>query len=184
MLLSILVALLGSVSAVTIKVLLAYSSIFGLGWVFSVIFYPILWVRFLAIYTAAIVLFARSAFIAREGKAAAEERIKGAPLRGRATASILGGLRMAGFPPTPGFIIKIKVGLTHLGVVGASWALGGLLLRSVFLLGLYTRAIVYSFMGEGEGGELFPSSAAQRLVFVLVLIFFGAIWLYVSGCNA
>jgi len=74
--------------------------------------------------------------------------------------SLMGGLRMAGFPPMPGFFIKLKIGLTCLLVVERSLFLLGLVMGSVFFLGIYL-SVTGVYLTDQARGWLFASALGK-----------------------
>lgn len=60
---------------------------------------------------------------------------------------VLGGLRIRGFPPTPGFFIKIWAGVVCIATQQI-FVIVILTLSSVFFLNLYMQIILYVFQGS------------------------------------
>lgn len=97
--------------------------------------------------------------------------------------ALAGGLRMAGFPPFPGFIIKLSA-ISWGAISGLGRPLLVLLVAvSVFFLALYLRALVRRLIA-GEGRWRTPpfGSLGPIALFVFVVIPI-ATWLFPVGVT-
>ncbi len=166
-------AVAGSLGCLSIKTLLGVSSVFRLGWVFLMCSRGWQWVIFLRIYTLGVVAFLLPFSISRGSPFS-----KVSPLRGGliGALALVGGLRIAGFPPTPGFYIKVQA--LFIGLNQPSWTgtLVILVSASVFFLNLYLRALIQYFLTRlkrwwGFGG-ITSLLGGVSLIAALVAVYF------------
>lgn len=164
----------GRLRSLTLKTLLGYSSVFRIGWVIAIMASEGLWPRFLRVYTLGVIAFisplkgtAGESFLSR---GAVEQRgVLGA-------VGLIGGLRMAGFPPTPGFLIKLQATL-HIVYCGARLLVAsGLVAMSIFFLNLYLGVLTRRIF-RGLSGSLADVRGRGPLWGLLVLIIGGMLCL-------
>lgn len=147
--LTVLVALLGRIGQISIKKILAYSSVFGLSWLIAIKGSFTLAFLFLRIYGVGL-LGVISRLSVRLSPNLSVTRIQHFRM-GVKTRIIVNLLRMGGFPPLLGFVLKVLV-VTHLLRVALTRVRAILVQASIVMLYIYTRSCVHGFIQNLSSG--------------------------------
>ncbi len=169
---------LGRLRVNQIKKLLAYSSVFGLAWVFAVLKDAMFWLLFLRTYTLGMALFV-GPFLQDWLEDLSENNKSIRPFMG--IARILGRLSIAGFPPSPGFFLKFQA--LALGVLSQVrvGVLSLMVVSSIFFLALYISAVLPHFTGYGRlRGHSENSMQIFLLVAIMILLVVVLVWFQVG----
>lgn len=170
----IIFRVLGSLGQIRLKGLLAYSSVFGIRWVLASIGRPEIWLIFLGVYVWSAILFSAIAQ-GDEREFLWGGRIGGSSIFLKLRA-IFGSLSMAGFPPTPGFTVKVWI-LLERRLEFSSVLNFGLVLSSIFFLSLYIQFRLNLFTNERGGiGGLNPRFGSSICFRVLMLFTSLMLW--------
>ena len=176
-----LVGVIGSIGQTSLKFLLGYSSVFGVRWLWLGRAYLELWALFLVVYTFRALCFSRLWWGDERGGVWGGE-VKEIPLILK-VVPIVGGLRMAGFPPLPGFFMKVwllSAGSLEVGRI----LRGSLLMLAIFFLFLYVQFLLMFF--NSEILSLSPNNPNRRdmwAFWVLIGVFLCLILIYRLGVT-
>ena len=141
----VITAVLGSVGQNALKKVLAYSSVFGLGWLLAISsFFPLIFIFLVGYGLALLSVVIRSWAMKNPAISNLNNQQESTSEK---IGIILGLLRMGGFPPLLGFILKLMAIYFLIG--GFPHTVSVLLIQSsIFILFMYTRTCLQGFLGK------------------------------------